>query len=81
MYYIIFRRKDHHILSDHIYWSGFTSKERVMTHYRQYCTYPATFYRILKIIEINDDIHRGDEEYNALFPETHHYACGKVNYK
>lgn len=81
MYYIIFRRSDPKIKAHHIYWGGFYSKEKAMAYYRHYLNYPITYYRMIKIIEIDDNIHRYDDGYNRLFPETHHYDSGEVDYK
>lgn len=38
-------------------------------------------WKLIKLIESDDSETFRDAEYNALYPETHHYAAGEVDYK
>lgn len=61
---------------DWILWTKFPSKEDALSYGNDIYGW-----KLIKLIESDDPATFRDREYNVLYPETHHYAAGTVNYK
>lgn len=61
---------------DWILWTKYPSKKEALSPSQD-----TPGWKLIKLIASDDPETFRDEEYNALYPETHHYDAGEVTYK